>query len=97
MPFSKDKFVEDVQAVLKKNKYCLVVVGEGLTDKDGNYVANSASGQDAFGHQQLGGVGDFLASFVEQNLAVKARSCKLGIGQRAAAAERRTYGAVMVQ
>lgn len=85
VPFSKDKFVEDVQAVLKKNKYCLVVVGEGLTDKDGNYVANSASGQDAFGHQQLGGVGDFLASIVEQNLAVKARSSKLGIGQRAAA------------
>ena len=70
VPFSKDKFVEDVQAVLKKNKYCLVVVGEGLIDKDGNYIANSASGQDAFGHQQLGGVGDFLASVVEQNLAV---------------------------
>ena len=63
----------------------MVVVGEGLVDKDGNYVANSASGQDAFGHQQLGGVGDFLANLVEQNLAVKARSCKLGIGQRAAA------------
>ena len=85
LPFSKDKFIEDVQNVLKKNRYCMVVVGEGLVDKDGNYVANSASGQDAFGHQQLGGVGDFLARFVEQNLAVKARSCKLGIGQRAAA------------
>ena len=85
LSFSKDKFIEDVQNVLKKNKYCMVVVGEGLVDKDGNYVANSASGQDAFGHQQLGGVGDFLANYVEQNLAVKARSCKLGIGQRAAA------------
>ena len=84
VPFSKEKFVEDVRDVLKKNKYCLVVVGEGLLDKDGNYVANSATGQDAFGHQQLGGVGDFLANFVEQNLAVKARSSKLGIGQRAA-------------
>ena len=85
LPFSKDKFIDDVQTVLKKNRYCMVVVGEGLVDKDGNYVANSASGQDAFGHQQLGGVGDFLANFIEQNLAVKARSCKLGIGQRAAA------------
>ena len=85
VPFSKEKFVEDVRDVLKKNKYCLVIVGEGLLDKDGNYVANSATGQDAFGHQQLGGVGDFLANFVEQNLAVKARSSKLGIGQRAAA------------
>ena len=85
LPFSQDKFVEDVQNVLKKNRYGMVVVGEGLVDKDGNYVANSASGQDAFGHQQLGGVGDYLANYIEQNLAVKARSCKLGIGQRAAA------------
>ena len=85
IPFSKDKFVDDVQRVLKKNKYCLVVVGEGLIDKDGNYVANSATGQDAFGHQQLGGVGDFLANHIEENLAVKARSSKLGTGQRAAA------------
>ena len=85
LPFSQDKFVEDVQNVLKKNRYCMVVVGERLVDKDGNYVANSASGQDAFGHQQLGGVGDYLANYIEQNLAVKARSCKLGIGQRAAA------------
>ena len=84
-PFSKDKFVDDIQRVLKKNRYCLVVVGEGLTDKDGNYIANSASGQDAFGHQQLGGIGDFLANLVEENLAVKARSSKLGTGQRAAA------------
>jgi len=85
LPFSQEKFIDDVQNVLKKNRYCMVIVGEGLVDKDGNYVANSASGQDAFGHQQLGGVGDYLANFVEQNLAVKARSCKLGIGQRAAA------------
>ena len=85
LSFSKEKFVEDVQGVLKKNKYCLVVVGEGLLDKDGNYIANSANSQDAFGHQQLGGVGDYLASLVEENLAVKARSSKLGTGQRAAA------------
>ncbi len=84
-PFSREKFIEDVQAVLKKNRYCLVVVGEGLQDKDGNYLANTSTGKDAFGHAQLGGVGDYLAGLVEENLAVKARSCKLGIGQRAAA------------
>jgi len=85
LPFSKEQFVDDVQRVLKRNKYCLVVVGEGLLDHDGNYVANSTSAQDAFGHQQLGGIGDFLAGLVEENLAVKARSSKLGTGQRAAA------------
>jgi 6-phosphofructokinase 1 len=85
LPFSKEQFIDDVQRVLKKNKYCLVVVGEGLQDNDGNYVANSTNAQDAFGHQQLGGIGDFLAGLVEENLAVKARSSKLGTGQRAAA------------
>ena len=54
LPFSKEQFIDDVQRVLKKNKYCLVVVGEGLQDNDGNYVANSTNAQDAFGHQQLG-------------------------------------------
>lgn len=85
LPFSRAKFIEDVQAVLKKNRYCLVVVGEGLQDKDGNYVANSGSGQDAFGHVQLGGVGDYLANLVEENLTVKARSSRFGTSQRAAA------------
>ena len=85
LPFSKEQFIDDVQRVLKSNKYCMVVVGEGLLDHDGNYVANSTNAKDAFGHQQLGGIGDFLAGLVEENLAVKARSCKLGTGQRAAA------------
>ena len=80
LPFSKDKFIDDVQAVLKKNRFCMIVVGEGLVDKDGNYVANSASGQDAFGHQQLGGIGDFLANFCEQNLTVKAAHASLVLG-----------------
>ena len=52
-----------------------------MIDKDGNYVANSTDSQDAFGHQQLGGIGDFLANYIESNLAVKARSSKLGTGQ----------------
>ena len=68
LPFSKEKFVDDVQRVLKKNRYCLVVVGEGLIDKDGNYVANSATGQDAFGHQQLGGVGTFWQTLLRKTL-----------------------------
>ncbi|MBT7649722.1 MAG: 6-phosphofructokinase [Opitutae bacterium] len=85
LAFSKEQFIDDVQRVLKRNKYCMVVVGEGLLDHDGNYVANSTNAQDAFGHQQLGGIGDFLAGLVEENLAVKARSSKLGTGQRAAA------------
>ncbi len=82
--FSHEKFIADVQRTLKREKHCLVVVGEGLVDADGNYVA-AAEATDAFGHAQLGGAADFLQSLVEANLpGVKARTAKLGIAQRAA-------------
>ena len=84
-PFSAEKFVEDVRRVLKREKYCLVVVGEGLIDKDGNYVATDSASTDAFGHAQLGGAGEYLKGLVEQQVGVKARTAKLGIAQRAAA------------
>jgi 6-phosphofructokinase 1 len=85
--FDSQKFVEDVQRVLKRETYCLVVVGEGLVDKDGNYVSVSSK-VDAFGHGQLGGAGDYLAGLVEAGIpGVKARTAKLGIVQRAAALE----------
>ena len=83
--FSPEKFVADVQRVLKRERYCLIVVGEGLIDADGNYLS-AAETTDAFGHAQLGGAGDYLKSLVEQHLpGVKARAAKLGITQRAAA------------
>jgi 6-phosphofructokinase 1 len=74
-----------VKRVLKREKYCLIVVGEGLIDADGNYVS-AAEATDAFGHAQLGGAGDYLKSLAEQNLpGIKARVARLGISQRAAA------------
>jgi 6-phosphofructokinase 1 len=84
-PFSAEKFVEDVRRVLKREKYCFVVVGEGLLDKDGNYVATDSTNTDAFGHAQLGGAAEYLKGLVEQQVGVKARTAKLGIAQRAAA------------
>lgn len=83
--FSSEKFIEDVKRVLKREKYCLIVVGEGLVDADGNYVA-AADKTDAFGHAQLGGAADFLQNLVEEQIpGIKARTVKLGMAQRAAA------------
>ena len=85
VPFDSDKFLEDVRRVLKREKFCLVVVGEGLVDKDGNYVSTT-TGTDAFGHAQLGGAGDYLASLVDAGIpGVKSRVCRFGHAQRAAA------------
>ncbi len=73
-----------MRRVLKREKHCVVVVGEGLVDKDGNYVSVETSASDA-GHAQLGGVGETLKDLVEGQLGAKARVARLGVGQRAAA------------
>ena len=82
--FTAEKFIADVQHVLQKEKYCVVVVGEGLVDPDGNFVSTDSAGADAFGHSQLGGAGEYLRGLVEESLQIKARSVKLGMAQRAA-------------
>jgi len=82
--FSPEKYLADIQRVLQKEKYCVVVVGEGLVDADGNYVSTDSASNDAFGHSQLGGAGDYLRRLAEESLQVKARSVKLGMAQRAA-------------
>lgn len=83
--FDPERFLYLVQESLKKNRYCMVVVGEGLVDADGNYVA-AASQADSFGHAPLGGAAEYLRQLVEQRLGgVRVRSNKLGIAQRSAA------------
>ena len=83
--FSTEKFVAAVQRVLKREKYCMIVLGEGLIDADGNYISADDK-TDSFGHAQLGGAADYLKGLVDQNFpAVKCRTIKLGMAQRAAA------------
>jgi 6-phosphofructokinase 1 len=85
VPFNQEKVLEDVRRVLKRERYCLIVVAEGLVDPDGNYLAAEAQ-TDAFGHAQLGGAGDALAEILGQNLpGVKVRVAKPGHLQRCAA------------
>jgi len=81
VPFTNEKFVEDVRRVLKREKHCVVVAGEGLVDKDGNYVSVENGTNEA----QLGGIGEFLKDLVEGQIGVKARVARLGITQRSAA------------
>jgi ATP-dependent phosphofructokinase / diphosphate-dependent phosphofructokinase len=85
IPFNQEKVMEDIKRVLKREKYCLIVVAEGLVDADGNYVAADAN-TDAFGHAQLGGAGDALAEIIGQNIpGTKVRVAKPGIAQRCGA------------
>lgn len=83
--FNPEKFLADVQRTLAKERYCMIVVGEGLIDADGNYVHTSSGATDAFGHSQLGGAGEYLRELVETRMGLKARTAKFGISQRTAA------------
>jgi 6-phosphofructokinase 1 len=85
IPFDQAKCIEDVKRVLKREKFCQIVVAEGLVDADGNYVAADAA-TDAFGHAQLGGAGDALAEIIGAHVpGVKVRVAKPGLLQRCAA------------
>ena len=85
VPFNQEKVLEDVKRVLKRERYCLIVVAEGLVDADGNYLA-ADSATDAFGHAKLGGAGEALGEIIESGVPnAKVRVCRPGLIQRAAA------------
>src|ERR1017187_2298365 len=85
VPFNQEKVLEDVRRVLKREKYCLIVVAEGLVDADGNYLAADAA-TDAFGHATLGGAGDALGEIIGAQIpGSKVRVAKPGLMQRCAA------------
>jgi 6-phosphofructokinase 1 len=82
-PFHDSEFLASVQRVLESNRYCLVVVSEGIRGADGNYVRTSGI-KDPLGRTELGGAAEHLQFLVEQYLKIKARTTKLGISQRSA-------------
>jgi len=85
VPFQQDKVLEDVRRVLKRERYCMIVVAEGLVDADGNYLAADAA-TDAFGHAKLGGAGDALAEIIETGIpTAKVRVARPGLLQRSGA------------
>ena len=85
IPFDQPKCIEDVKRILKRERFCQIVVAEGLVDSDGNYVAADAA-TDAFGHAQLGGAGDALGEIISANIpGIKVRVAKPGLLQRCAA------------
>ena len=84
VPFSVERFVEDVKSCLAEFKGCFIVAGEGVRDADGNYLSEMGGSfsQDAFGHKQLGGAGEALRLIVESEAGAKCRYNKAGTSQR---------------
>lgn len=83
--FSTEQFLKDVNGMLEKYNSVIIVVSEGIRDKDGNYISAEASNTDKFGHIMLSGVGAYLKSVIESEIGCKVRALEPGVLQRSAA------------
>jgi len=70
IPFDKSAFLGRVKECVDRYTYCVVVVSEGASDKDGRFLAEAGT-RDAFGHAQLGGVAPVVANMVRDALGFK--------------------------
>ena len=83
IPFSMDKFKDDVKRVVDERRVCVVAVSEGIKNADGKYVGEDASATDVFGHSALGGVCGVLKTAVK-SMGIKCKAIELNILQRCA-------------
>ena len=83
--FSVEQFISDVKKKLEEYNSVIVVVSEGIRDKNGNYIsANSATTADKFGHARLSGAAAYLKTVVEEQIGCKVRALEPSVLQRSA-------------
>lgn len=84
IPFSIDRFIDDVRQTHRRLSRVVVLASEGLKDASGEYITTQtgALAKDSFGHVQLGGVAETLKSIIENEVGLKCRYNKPGTAQR---------------
>ncbi len=83
--FDLDKFLSDISDLLDKQTMVYVVVSEGLRNADKSpFFSSSTNSQDKFGHHQLGGLSQMLASIVKEKIIKRVKTENHDIGQRCA-------------
>ena len=84
VPFNSDFFIKQVDQVLCKVGYCIVVISETIRDIHGNRIGSKKEGilSDPFGHKYVEGASNHLAKLIEKNLKIRARFDKPGTIQR---------------
>ena len=82
--FDIDKFIEKIKNVMASKDTTIIAVSEGIKDKDGNYIGETASDLmgDGFNHASLGGVGKIIESIIKKNLNIKTRCIEFSTLQR---------------
>ncbi len=86
IPFSMEKFLDEVAEVYNRTGKVLVAFSEGCKDEQGRYIAEMGAelSKDSFGHAQLGGAAAILANAVKQRLNTKVRGIEFSLLQRCA-------------
>ena len=87
LPFNIEAFGAKVKELLAKKPSVVVAVSEGIRLEDGRYVCElgqSIDFVDAFGHKQLSGTANYLASYIAGEIGCKTRSIELSSLQRSA-------------
>ena len=81
--FDRARFLARVDALVKRDGYCSVVVSEGVKDVEGKFLSDQGL-RDAFGHAQLGGVAPVIAAMIKDGLKLKYHYSVADYLQRAA-------------
>lgn len=81
--FNKEKFLDKIEATIRRYDHCVIAVSEGVRDEQGKFLSEIGL-QDHFGHVQLGGVGPALAQIVYDELGYKYHWAVADYLQRAA-------------
>ena len=84
IPFSVEKFIDDVKAQLERYNSIIVVVSEGVRDEQGNYISSKNAENDDFGHAQLSGTAAYLKTVIEKEIGCKVRALEPSVIQRSA-------------
>jgi len=63
--FDEAAFQARVKECVERYGYCVIAVSEGVRNPDGKFLAEAGT-RDAFGHAQLGGVGQVVAEMIRR-------------------------------
>lgn len=80
-PFVLDRFLQDVEEIVKQIGYALVVISEGVRDRSGRVLSQLTLHPETSG-TVLGGASRFLAEKVSRELSLPSRAELLGMNQR---------------
>lgn len=82
VPFDIDDVCKRVETRFQSQYAPIIVVSEGAVPIEGGHMTLTSGEKDEFGHVRLGGIGDRLASEIENRTGKEARAVVLGHVQR---------------